>query len=337
MNDDYIPLVSLKNFASLSSQEKTAISKKIGDGLKHSGFFVCADHGVPGEVTDQLQQTAYGFFDLPMVEKTKSKSTVSGSPRGYIPYGVETLSATDGRLAPPDIKEGYGIGPYWVDELEAPAVTGNGPSTYTRNCWPSQPENFKAVVLRYYREMEGLTAKLMELFALGMHLEPSFFAGKFKRHNSTLRLLHYPAQDTPPAPGQLRAGEHTDYGALTILLPQAGQGGLQVQKPNGRWEDVTAPAGAFVINIGDLMMTWSNDQWVSNRHRVVNPPADAGAAARRLSIAYFCNPEDSLMIECIPTCCNELSPAKYPPIQAGQYRAKKIQLSQLRSQQTAGS
>ena len=337
MNDDYIPLISLKDFASLSLREKTAISTKISVGLKKSGFFVCADHGVSKESIDQLQETANGFFDLPVAEKTKSKSTVSGSPRGYIPYGVETLSATDGRLAPPDIKEGYGIGPYWVDELQAPSIAENRPSTYTKNTWPPRPENFKAVVLRYYREMEGLTAKLMELFALGMNLEPSFFVEKFKRHNSTLRLLHYPAQDQPPAPGQLRAGEHTDYGALTILLPQTGQGGLQVLKPNGRWEEVSAPAGAFVINIGDLMMTWSNDQWVSNRHRVVNPPLDAGAAARRLSIAYFCNPEDSLMIECIPTCCSELSPAKYPPIQAGLYRAKKIQLSQQRSQQTAGT
>ena len=337
MNDDYIPLISLKDFASLSLQEKTAISKKIGVGLKNSGFFICADHGVSSEAIDQLQETAYGFFDLPLSEKMKSESRVSGSPRGYIPYGVETLSATDGRLAPPDIKEGYGIGPYWVDELQASFVAASDSSGYTRNNWPPRPANFKAVVLCYYRDMEELTAKLMELFALGMNLEPSFFVEKFKRHNSTLRLLHYPEQDKPPAPGQLRAGEHTDYGALTILLPQTGQGGLQVRKPNGRWDDVTPPDGAFVINIGDLMMTWSNDQWVSNHHRVVNPPPEAGAAARRLSIAYFCNPEDSLMIECIPTCCGDLSPAKYPPIQAGLYRAKKIQLSQMRSYETAGT
>ena len=51
---------------------------------------------------------------------------------------------------------------------------------------------------------------------------------------------------------QQRAGAHTDYGSLTILLPQEGTSGLQI-KHGDDWIDVPAPKNCFVINIGDLI------------------------------------------------------------------------------------
>jgi isopenicillin N synthase-like dioxygenase len=75
------------------------------------------------------------------------------------------------------------------------------------------------------------------------------------------------------------------------------------------------------------MMAWSNDTWLSNMHRVANPPAGTGGAARRLSFAYFCNPNDDLLIECLPSCQGAARPAKYPPFRAGEHRFKKIEAS----------
>jgi isopenicillin N synthase-like dioxygenase len=41
----------------------------------------------------------------------------------------------------------------------------------------------------------------------------------------------------------------------------------------GEWVDVVAPVNSLVVNVGDLMMMWSNDRWLPNRHRVTdNPP-----------------------------------------------------------------
>ena len=50
---------------------------------------------------------------------------------------------------------------------------------------------------------------------------------------------------------------------------------------------MTAPEGAFVVNIGDLMALWTRDRWVSTLHRVVAVP---GAPARQ-SLAFFHQPD----------------------------------------------
>ena len=215
------------------------------------------------------------------------------------------------------------MGPFWLDD---PGRIVGVAQSYNRNVWPALA-GFRAAIEAYYAAMEGLTQRLIDLFAVAMKLEPGFFTERFTTHNSTLRLIHYPPLEAVPEPEQLRAGVHTDYGALTILLPQDRPGGLQVRRPDGRWEDVAAPPGGFVINIGDLMMRWSNDTWLSSPHRVVNPPDGIGPASRRYSMAYFCNPNDDLPIECLASCCSEERPARYPPILAGAHRAEKIAMS----------
>ena len=65
--------------------------------------------------------------------------------------------------------------------------------------------------------------------------DPLFFVqahkyiGNARDNMTSLRLLHYPplAQDTIIQPGQLRCGEHVDYGSVTLLF-QDSIGGLQV-------------------------------------------------------------------------------------------------------------
>lgn len=65
--------------------------------------------------------------------------------------------------------------------------------------------------------------------------DPLFFVqahkhmGDASKNLTTLRLLHYPplVHETPIKPGQLRCGEHVDYGSVTLLF-QDSNGGLQV-------------------------------------------------------------------------------------------------------------
>ena len=70
--------------------------------------------------------------------------------------------------------------------------------------------------------MEALAARIMEVFAVALGLPQDHFADVIDAPVSGMRALNYPAQVVAPEEGQLRAGAHTDYGSLTILLPEPG-------------------------------------------------------------------------------------------------------------------
>ena len=62
---------------------------------------------------------------------------------------------------------------------------------------------------------------------------------------------------------------------MTILRNDPVPGGLQIKKRDGGWADAPAVDDSYILNIGDLLMRWSNDRLVSTSHRVVLPPAGA--------------------------------------------------------------
>jgi isopenicillin N synthase-like dioxygenase len=135
---------------------------------------------------------------------------------------------------------------------------------------------------------------------------------------------HYPALTETPVPGQIRSGVHTDFGTLTFLLTEDRPGGLQVQGLDGQWHDVRPHPGTFIVNLGDMMAQWTNDRWRSTRHRVVNPPPDAGATARRLSVVYFHMPNSDALIECVPTCTSSERPPRHAPYRVEEHLTRKL-------------
>jgi isopenicillin N synthase-like dioxygenase len=319
---DYLPIISL---GAAGQGEAVKVAAEIDRALSQVGFFIIRDHGVPNGVIDAAMAEARLFFDSPDSQKLHAASSGQGSPRGYIPVGAENLALTLGQKTLHDLREGYSIGPPRI-KASRQSVASLA-ATYRPNRWPNAPQTFQATFLTYYAEMELLTGRLMRVFAAALHLQPDYFSSRFEDHNSTLWLAHYPPQNAASAPDQLRAGAHTDYGALTILLGENRPGGLEIQMPNGDWLPVNTEPRDFIINIGDLMMTWSNDRWRSTPHRVANPPPAVRDLTSRLSSAYFCNPDDALEIACLPGCATSESPAKYAPMTAAEHRHQKIALS----------
>ncbi|WP_187829955.1 isopenicillin N synthase family dioxygenase [Siccirubricoccus phaeus] len=312
-----IPVIDLAPALSGDAAARLATGQELDRICRETGFFTITGHGVAPAVMDALRDTAKEFFAFPLAEKLRAAHPVKGTPRGYIAMGVEALSLGNATATPPDLKE------YWHFGRESwPATeyysSAEGQRYFIPNIWPERPTGFREAAATYYAAMEHLTGELMRVAALGLGIEEHFFDGFIDRHITAMRLNHYPAQEKPPLPGQLRAGAHTDYGLLTILNGENVPGGLQVLTKSGEWLDVATDPGHFVVNIGDLLMRWTNDRWVSNSHHVVNPPEEA-ARNRRLSIAFFHHPNYDAPIECIAP----PGEARYPRVLSGAYRDEK--------------
>jgi len=301
---------------------RAAVARAVNAACTDIGFFTVAGHGVPEALVARMLETSRAFFDLPVALKEAVKRPRPEQSRGYIALGDENLSYSRGDATTTDLKEFFAIGPVDVPD-EAYYRRPEAYPSFAPNLWPARPADFRAVWTRYYRAMEQLAARIMRIFAVALDLREDFFLDKTDRHISGLRANHYPEQVAAPRPGQIRAGAHTDYGAVTILLPE-NVPGLQALDRRGEWVDVTAPPGAFVCNLGDLMQRWTNDRWVSTMHRVVNPPRAAAAGNRRLSIPFFHQPNYDTSIECLPSCCGPDNPPRYEPVTSGRHRLAKF-------------
>ena len=310
-----VPLIDLAPARRGGRAERERVAGALDAACREIGFFAITGHGVPDRVVDELRRMAHEFFALPLARKLELRHSVAGTNRGYHPVGGEALSKANDATGPPDLKEFFHVGP--VDTTADTYYTGpRGRPYFVGNVWPEAPTGFEQAATMYYRAMDQLIVFLMRLAAIALGVDEAFFDDKVDRSIGTMRLNYYPVQAVPSVPGQLRAGAHTDYGGFTILSGEDVPGGLQVRTRGGRWIDVPTTPTRFVVNIGDLLMRWTNDRWLSNMHRVVNPPLVDARSGPRLSIAFFNHPNHDVLIECL----SSQGVARHAPVLSGEYR-----------------
>ncbi|EDN95653.1 hypothetical protein SS1G_11532 [Sclerotinia sclerotiorum 1980 UF-70] len=140
-----------------------------------------------------------------------------------------------------------------------------------------------------------------------------------------LRLLYYPS--LPPNSDyqpdvDIRAGAHSDYGSITLLFQRPSQPGLEILPPSSssepKWTPVpiqpppteSDPSPPILVNIGDLLSHWTNNLLVSTIHRVIFPKSTSKTTSKstlppetadRYSIAYFCHPVGTTILESVPS------------------------------------
>lgn len=319
----HIPLIDMQRFYRGDPAERAALAREVDEACRDSGFLTITGHKIAPELVADLLTVARDFFSLPVEEKMKLAAPPDTMLRGYAPFQAHRLARSRGVETPPDLREIFSLGRPSIQPGHK-VIDPEAAPFYRPDLWPEQPARFREVYTRYYELIDQLAADLMQVFALALGLPGDYFADKINDNFAALNTFHYPPQAEAPKEGQLRAGAHSDFGSLTILLQEPNAGGLEVMGKDGNWHYLPPQPGRFVINIGDLMAQWTNDRWCSTLHRVVNPPGEVVTQQSRISVGFFCHPNYETMMECIPTCRAADGSSKYPPVKAGSYMRAKI-------------
>ena len=121
---------------------------------------------------------------------------------------------------------------------------------------------YKEFMTEFYWECARVSHEILNAIGTGLGLRDPEFLSKFHSgHNNQLRLLHYPPIPAAELENEssARMPAHSDWGSITILF-QDDCGGLEVENQTapGTFIPVQPLKDAIVMNIGDLLMRWSN-------------------------------------------------------------------------------
>ncbi|MCC5954791.1 MAG: isopenicillin N synthase family oxygenase [Natronohydrobacter sp.] len=286
------------------TRDPEGFTRALGQCCRETGFFVLENHGIAQALRAQVFDQAAAFFAQPETAKRPLSIATNPHNRGWAYLGSESLDDTSQQT---DRKEAFNIG---LDLApDDPRVLRAEPFRGV-NLWPDLP-GFRDTMLTYFDVVWALGMGLLQPVARDLSLPPDHFAPYFTAPMATLRLLSYPAASG--AEGEIGAGAHTDYGALTLLLTD-GTPGLQVRPRGGDWQDVPHVPDAFIVNIGDCLMRWTNDIYVSTPHRVL-PPKHA-----RQSVAFFLDPNPDAVVAALPG----TGAPKYPPVTGAAYLQSRL-------------
>ena len=117
----------------------------------------------------------------------------------------------------------------------------------------------------------------------------------------------------------------------------------EVEK-SGRFVHVDPKPGTILVNVGYLLMRWSNGRWKNTVHRVSEPPRwkeqnsqyskfnetsegdqkSVEMVPERYSTAFFSTPDPTTIIEALPYCVGDQTP-RWKPLNAGEYLRRKGQ------------
>jgi isopenicillin N synthase-like dioxygenase len=196
--------------------------------------------------------------------------------------------------APKDIKESFNYNNMRMPE----------------HLWPIELEGFKESALQSIDIADRLTLRILGKFDEILDTGTTLVDAHSEPFNTT-RVIHYPAYDGPVENKQMRIGEHSDYGTITLLWQINDVPGLEVQDLSGNWHPVPYADDGVVVNIGDLLQRWTNDYFKSTKHRVVN----SHIHQQRYSMPHFVDPTPGTIVSNL----RKGEAAKYDPIESKEY------------------
>ncbi|KAL2825770.1 leucoanthocyanidin dioxygenase [Aspergillus cavernicola] len=292
MANKVVPAISLKDY----ENRREEITQQLVEAAETAGFLTLVDHGITVEEINAQFSLSKTFFDLPLDVKAKIPHSLSTN------NGWEYYSQIRPSTGVPDQKESF-----WLQRNSE---------------WPSDEHvpSFNKTTKNFITKCEAISNKVLTCLSIALGFPEDYFCKAMdttQPDNLTqLRLLHYPASQS--VQGSWRAGVHTDIGCLTLLFQRDGEDGLEICPGRESHSSfavgdtffpLPAETGPIVVNIGDMLMAWSDDRLKANFHRV--RAKEVGYSPDRYSIAYFNTGRKSVIMQ---------GPLKkYPAITCNEY------------------
>jgi isopenicillin N synthase-like dioxygenase len=294
---DDIPVIDVREYlASGSDFALETAAQKLGEASRNAGFFSLTGHSVPDAIISDAFEQTRRFHRLPL----ESKNALLMDQPGLAIKGAGYMPIKNRKL--PHRASG--------NENEAFIVKRDRNISLAENLWPDERQlpGFRGGVEEYAARLEALARKLLPIYARALEMGKDFFTPAFTDPFLRLRMTHYPAISRNSA-DQFGIAPHVDTTFFTLLVQDSP--GLCVFSERRRcWISVPMIEAAIIVNTGELLKHWSNDEFVSVKHFANNNVSNAS----RYSIPFFFNANTDYRMKCIPSCCGPDRPARYAEI-----------------------
>jgi isopenicillin N synthase-like dioxygenase len=311
-----VPRVDISSFRMPYPDDaaRRRVVRQVDEAARTVGFMQITGHGISPCVVEELTAATDAFFDLDLAAKQRYHRP-PGVRRGYTRAKADPVDDGIGVAGPAAGFEAINVG---TSAADYPGL--NLPEdVYARNVYPAEIPDFEGAVSAWFRAARAVARTMVRIFGVALGGGEDFFEPYTDHSIDVLRIGNYrrPGSAVRLEPDQLAA--HTDRGIVTVLWADQVPG-LEILGADGGWHPVLPTGGALLVNVGDALARWTNDQWMSTTHRVV-PPRAGGEPVGRRSAAFFHDGNVDAVIECLPSCVSAQLPARYGPVTVGEHLA----------------
>jgi len=301
---DDIPTIDLADyFKTKSDDDLNEVAEQLRIACEQTGFFSIIGHGVSSQVIDAMFDQIRQFHAMPLDYKNTVRMDRPDWPvggMGYLPLKNRKLPAR----ATGNVNEAF-------------IVKCDDKLSMDDNQWPAKQQlpEFRQQVEHYADQLVSLGMRMLPIYARALDMPDDYFDDAFHKPLYRLRMTHYPAVALDPE-NAFGIAPHVDTSFFTLLAQD--RPGLTVFSERRQvWVNAPVVKDSFIVNTGELLKQWSNDRFLSTRH-FANNNTDSQS---RYSIPFFFNTNPHHVMSCIPTCCSDDNPPKYPPISYAQSQA----------------
>lgn len=317
---DAIPVIDFAPFLNGDAAARAATAALIGQACREVGFFYLTGHGVPESLRQRVLAESLAFFARPRAEKMQCAPLLDGQWCGYMPSRGAAEGTRPGASLTEEGRASTSVSGGTLEQFTMMRVIPasdpnfeNDDPVYQSNRWPSGQPGFVETMMLNQRALLALGEELERAFAIALGLDEAHFVALHRSPLAAFGLNYYPAPADDAPSSDVGVGAHADASSFTVLL-QDDVGGLEVKLRDGRWISAPPLPGAYVINIGDTMMGWTNGEFVSTHHRVVSRQR-----VDRYSATMFMNPDRDVLVEPIEAFVSADRPSLYTPFLNGDY------------------